>query len=164
MLFRQCVRPPENFLKGLATTVAINVSLFACVGLDMHGEASTIMHIPKWRALGYVCIYIYIYIYMTADIYSYTFNYFYSGLPVSFRETFREPSGTHVKRQLPCTLPVRLPEPFQELPELQQNKKGQVSLPVSFLSASGFLPESSGTRLNWKCSICDKVFLFCWHG
>ena len=31
---------------------------------------------------------------MTADIYSYTFKYFDSGLPVSFRETFRIPSGT----------------------------------------------------------------------
>jgi hypothetical protein len=31
-------------------------------------------------------IYIYIYIYMTADIYSYTFKYFYSGLPVRFRK------------------------------------------------------------------------------
>ena len=34
-------------------------------------------------------------------------------------ETFREPSGTHVKQELPCTLPVRLPEPFREVPELQ---------------------------------------------
>ena len=31
---------------------------------------------------------------MTADIYSYTFKYFYAGLPVSFRESFRIPSGT----------------------------------------------------------------------
>ena len=31
---------------------------------------------------------------MTADIYSYTFKYFYSGLPVSLPETFRIPSGT----------------------------------------------------------------------
>ena len=69
-------------------------------------------------------------------------------LPDGLPETFREPSGTHVKQQLPCTLPVRLPEPFRELPELQQNQKGRVSLPVSFRSASGFLPEASGTRLD----------------
>ena len=31
---------------------------------------------------------------MTADIYSYTFKYFYSGRPVSVRESFRIPSGT----------------------------------------------------------------------
>ena len=31
---------------------------------------------------------------MTADIYSYTFKYFYSGLPVSFRESFRITSRT----------------------------------------------------------------------
>ena len=29
---------------------------------------------------------VHIRVYMTADIYSYTFNYFYSGLPVRFRK------------------------------------------------------------------------------